>query len=190
MTHPAGTSAPPSAPFGYWVPPDPTPPPSAPADFRAAIADLRSPVAVVRAENGFALARGGTITIGPRPANALPVVAYLPPLRPDQLGDPTFLRDHALKYPYMTGAMANGIGSVEIVEAMSRAGMLGSFGAAGLSLERITPGHRPAAGEPRRRAVLREPDPQPERAGARDGDGRAVAREARPAGRGAAPTST
>ena len=37
----------------------------------------------------------------------------------------------------MTGAMANGIGSVEIVEAMGRAGMLGSFGAAGLSLERI-----------------------------------------------------
>jgi PfaD family protein len=37
----------------------------------------------------------------------------------------------------MTGAMANGIGSVEIVEAMGKAGMLGSFGAAGLSLERI-----------------------------------------------------
>jgi PfaD family protein len=32
--------------------------------------------------------------------------------------------------------MANGIGSVEIVEAMSRAGMLGFFGAAGLPLER------------------------------------------------------
>jgi PfaD family protein len=38
----------------------------------------------------------------------------------------------------MTGAMANGIGSVEVVEAMSRSGMLGSFGAAGLSVERIT----------------------------------------------------
>ena len=47
----------------------------------------------------------------------------------------------------MTGAMANGIGSVEIVEAMGRAGMLGIFGAAGLSLDRIDGGHRPAAGE-------------------------------------------
>jgi PfaD family protein len=61
----------------------------------------------------------------------------LPPLLPQQLGDPAFLHDHALKYAYMTGAMANGIGSVEIVEAMGRSGMLGSFGAAGLSLERI-----------------------------------------------------
>jgi PfaD family protein len=33
--------------------------------------------------------------------------------------------------------MANGIGSVAIVEAMSRAGMVGFFGAAGLSLQRI-----------------------------------------------------
>jgi PfaD family protein len=33
--------------------------------------------------------------------------------------------------------MANGIGSVEIVEAMARAGMLGFFGAAGLPIERI-----------------------------------------------------
>ena len=65
------------------------------------------------------------------------MAAYLPPLTPEQLGDPQFLRDHGLKYPYMTGAMANGIGSVEVVESMSRAGMLGSFGAAGLSLDRI-----------------------------------------------------
>jgi len=137
MTHLAGTSAPPSPSFGFWVSPDPTPPASAPAAFRAAIADLRTAVAVVQSEGGFALAPGGTISTGPRPPASLPVVAYLPPLGPEQLGDPTFLADHGLKYPYMTGAMANGIGSVEIVEAMSRAGMLGSFGAAGLSLERI-----------------------------------------------------
>ena len=33
----------------------------------------------------------------------------------------------------MSGAMANGIGSIEIVEAMGRQGFLGVFGAAGLS---------------------------------------------------------
>ena len=37
----------------------------------------------------------------------------------------------------MSGAMANGIGSVEIVEAMSRGGFLGVFGSAGLSLGAI-----------------------------------------------------
>lgn len=145
MTHPAGTRSPHSAPFGYWVRSGPGSLPDTPADFFAAIADLRSPVTVVRTESGFALATDGTVSIVPNsgglhspPAGALPVAAFLPPLLPTMLGDPTFIADHGLRYPYMTGAMANGIGSVEIVEAMSRAGMLGSFGAAGLSIDRIT----------------------------------------------------
>lgn len=138
MTHPAGTSPPFAAPLGYWVPPGPGSPADAPADFRAALGDLRSPVTVVRAERGFAVARDGTVTIGATPPGSLPVAAYLPPLPPDRLGDAAFRTAHGLKYPYMTGAMANGIGSAEIVEAMSRAGMLGSFGAAGLSIDRIT----------------------------------------------------
>jgi PfaD family protein len=38
-----------------------------------------------------------------------------------------------LRFAYVAGAMANGIGSVAIVEAMARAGMLAFFGAAGLA---------------------------------------------------------
>lgn len=63
--------------------------------------------------------------------------AAAPALPPENLGDASFRADHHLKYAYVAGAMANGIGSVEIVEAMARAGMLGFFGAAGLSLQRI-----------------------------------------------------
>src|SRR5207245_11574869 len=55
----------------------------------------------------------------------------------EQLGDPSFCEDHRLRYPYVAGAMANGIGSCEIVEEMGRAGMLAFFGAAGLSQERV-----------------------------------------------------
>lgn len=73
----------------------------------------------------------------PRDAAALPVIAYVPPLHPGQLGDPGFRRDHGLEYAYVAGAMANGITSVEMVEAVGRAGMLGFFGAAGLSIEAI-----------------------------------------------------
>src|SRR5439155_20926343 len=80
---------------------------------------------------------GGIVTLGSPGHGDYPVAAYLPPLAPEQLGDATFRSDHGLKFAYMTGAMANGIGSAEIVEAMAGAGMLGSFGAAGLSLERI-----------------------------------------------------
>ncbi len=60
------------------------------------------------------------------------VVAYLPPIPLHSLGDPSFCRDHGLRYAYVAGAMANGIASVELVEAMARTGMLGFFGAAGL----------------------------------------------------------
>ena len=67
----------------------------------------------------------------------LALLGVLPPVTPATLGDPAFLRAHGVRYPYMTGAMANGIGSADIVIAMGRAGMLGSFGAAGLSPERV-----------------------------------------------------
>jgi trans-AT polyketide synthase, acyltransferase and oxidoreductase domains len=63
--------------------------------------------------------------------------AYLPACRLEDLGDPSFRADHRLRYAYVAGAMANGIGSVEVVEAMSRAGMVGFFGAAGLPPARV-----------------------------------------------------
>ena len=65
------------------------------------------------------------------------VVGYLPAVLPEKLGDVSFRRAHGLRYAYVSGAMANGIGSVEIAQAMGRAGMLGIFGAAGLSLHQV-----------------------------------------------------
>lgn len=52
-------------------------------------------------------------------------------------GDRGFAETHGLKYSYMAGSMAHGISSVALVKAMAREGMLGSFGAAGLSLETV-----------------------------------------------------
>ena len=63
--------------------------------------------------------------------------AVAPPCSPEDLGDATFCRDVGIRYPYLSGSMANGIGSVEIVEAMGGAGLVGFFGAAGLSLAAI-----------------------------------------------------
>lgn len=134
MTHTAGTTGSPPA-IGHWTPGGAAPS-DAPDAFKAAIGELRAPVFVLRTDSGFAVAAGGSVALGGPGRH--PVAAYLPPLPPEHLGDPKFLSEHGLKYPYMTGAMANGIASAEIVEAMSRAGMLGSFGAAGLSLERIS----------------------------------------------------
>lgn len=67
----------------------------------------------------------------------LPLIGYTPPLRPEDLGDADFKRQFGLKYAYITGAMANGITSVEMVAAAGKAGMLGFFGSAGLDLKRV-----------------------------------------------------
>jgi PfaD family protein len=63
--------------------------------------------------------------------------AFVPAVRPEQLGDASFRADHGLRYAYLAGAMANGIGSPDVVAAMAHAGMLGFFGAAGLGLDRV-----------------------------------------------------
>ena len=55
----------------------------------------------------------------------------------ESLGDASFCQDYGLRYPYVGGAMAKGISSVAIVEALARAGMLGFFGAAGLLVEEV-----------------------------------------------------
>ncbi len=53
------------------------------------------------------------------------------------LGDPGFVETYGLGCAYMAGAMANAIASEEMVIALGRAGMLGSFGAGGLSPSRL-----------------------------------------------------
>nr|WP_250847043.1 PfaD family polyunsaturated fatty acid/polyketide biosynthesis protein [Aquisphaera insulae] len=65
------------------------------------------------------------------------VRAFVPAMPLEGLGDPTFREAHGTRYACMAGAMANGIASVELVEAMARGGMLGIFGAAGLTIENV-----------------------------------------------------
>ncbi len=61
----------------------------------------------------------------------------IPPLEIQQLGDPNFLQFHGVKYAYVTGAMAHGIASEELVIALGKEKILSSFGAGGLSPSRV-----------------------------------------------------
>jgi PfaD family protein len=63
--------------------------------------------------------------------------AYVPPMPLTALGDSGFMQTYVTRYAYYAGAMANGISSVEMVLALGKAGMMGSFGSAGLSPARI-----------------------------------------------------
>ncbi|MEM6704636.1 MAG: PfaD family polyunsaturated fatty acid/polyketide biosynthesis protein [Acidobacteriota bacterium] len=65
------------------------------------------------------------------------VIAQLPALYPEWLGDRSFTELHGVRFPYVAGAMANGIASTELVCAMANAGFLSFFGAAGLDPGRI-----------------------------------------------------
>jgi trans-AT polyketide synthase, acyltransferase and oxidoreductase domains len=110
-----------------------------PASISEAINDIFRPLYIVNTVKGAGLGRGGEAVIGPASQQKYPypVIGFVPPMHPENLGDPSFCVDHRLRYPYVSGGMAAGIGSEAIVEALARAGMLGFFGAAGLSLPRI-----------------------------------------------------
>jgi PfaD family protein len=69
--------------------------------------------------------------------NRLPIRVRVPAYPLENLGDASFRADHGLRLAYVAGAMANGIGSAEIVEAMARAGLLSFFGSAGLTLPAV-----------------------------------------------------
>lgn len=52
-------------------------------------------------------------------------------------GDNIFMERFGLKYPYIAGAMAKGISSIEMAEELSKTGCLANFGSAGLSNKEI-----------------------------------------------------
>lgn len=109
-----------------------------PAGIKAKLLDLEKPCYAVRVDGkiGFTnepdLYRANSAKTG----QVEPLIA-LPPLPPQQLGDPEFRAFHRVKYAYATGAMAGGISSEELVIALGREGILSSFGAGGLRPARL-----------------------------------------------------
>jgi PfaD family protein len=102
----------------------------------AACADVRATHHVLRDPRDGRLGLGREGALGTE-GNAWPVLASLPPLYPEWLGDRTFAEDHGTRFPYVAGAMANGIATVRLVAELAKHGFLGFFGAAGLSPGRV-----------------------------------------------------
>lgn len=104
-------------------------------DIAYLLSHLQHPVAILQGQAGWG------VGVGQLAVNAAEgswrVLGTLPAVSFQQLGDPSFCRQFGLKFPYVSGAMAAGIGSEAIVESMAREGMLGFFGAAGLSPQRV-----------------------------------------------------
>jgi PfaD family protein len=79
----------------------------------------------------------GVYTAGQHGAG-VPLVGTVPAVSAADLGDPSFCTTHGVRAAYVSGAMAGGISSPEIVIAMSKAGLIGFYGAGGLPMEVVT----------------------------------------------------
>lgn len=107
-------------------------------DLAQSLRRLHLPLFVANRDGvDFALSDGTFSLSWAKCADAQPLLGYAPPCLPEQLGDPSFCAELAIRYPYLGGSMAKGISSVAMVEALGRAGMLGFFGAAGLPLTTV-----------------------------------------------------
>ncbi len=59
-------------------------------------------------------------------------------ITPQELGHADFKKEYGLQYAYVTGGMAYGIASTDLVIAMAKAGFLSFFGTGGLPISEIT----------------------------------------------------
>jgi len=104
-----------------------------PEQIAQGIADFRRSVNVMQDASG----RVGISTSAGASTSSHTLLATLPPIYPEWLGDRSFQETHQLRFPYVGGAMANGITTTRMVIALAKAGMIGFFGAAGLPAEKV-----------------------------------------------------
>jgi len=102
--------------------------------IRHALLELDQPIWAVEEHGDIGLVTGGKPCLT---GNGPDVMGMAPALSMINLGDPSFCNTYGTMYPYCAGAMANGISSDEMVIALGKAGLMGSFGAGGVSLSRI-----------------------------------------------------
>ena len=124
-----------------WTPGN-TPVAFHPAELLARMEAVRSPATVVRdpASGASGLGLDGQLSFASPGVAAWPVLGQLPALYPEWLGNRSFGEVHGARFAYVQGAMANGIATTDMVIAMSKAGFLGFFGAAGLDPQRVSEG--------------------------------------------------
>lgn len=107
-------------------------------EIKAKLLNLDKYCYVVRFEGRLGITNEGYLCLSDNgKIGQLELVMAAPPLQIQQLGDPSFLDFHGVKYAYTTGAMAGGIASEELVIALGKERILSSFGAGGLSPSRV-----------------------------------------------------
>ncbi|WP_256478626.1 PfaD family polyunsaturated fatty acid/polyketide biosynthesis protein [Chroococcidiopsis sp. CCMEE 29] len=108
------------------------------AGIKAKLLNLDKACYILRSEGKIGITNEGYLSpFDNGKKSQVEMLGVVPPLAINQLGDPSFLEFHGVKYAYATGAMAHGIASEELVIALGKERILSSFGAGGLSHSRI-----------------------------------------------------
>jgi len=98
------------------------------------IRNFRQPALLIRNEGEGRVA--ATLDATGLPAG-WEVTGTLPPLYPEWLGGRVFNETHGTRFAYVVGEMARGIASTRLVIEAARGGVIGFFGAGGLSLGKV-----------------------------------------------------
>lgn len=105
-----------------------------------ALTEIRRPVAVVASAHGpRAVLLDGAGLLTPELMRQ-EVLAILPPIYPEWLGDRSFAATHGVRFPYVIGEMARGIATPRMTIEGVRAGVMAFYGSAGLDLATIEAG--------------------------------------------------
>ncbi|GAX34613.1 PfaD family polyunsaturated fatty acid/polyketide biosynthesis protein [Nodularia sp. NIES-3585] len=105
--------------------------------IKAKLLNLDKPCYIIRIEDKIGVSNEGELLHSQNGKIGQELLISVPAMQIQQLGDPNFLDFHHVKYAYTTGAMAHGIASEELVIALGQEKILSSFGAGGLSLDRV-----------------------------------------------------
>ncbi|MHB8818495.1 MAG: PfaD family polyunsaturated fatty acid/polyketide biosynthesis protein [Bellilinea sp.] len=107
-----------------------------PAGVRANLLAFAKPIYVLSDSRGIGTSNGGSAS---QNSNHSPetLLGTLPQFSPADLGNAAFRAEYGVRYAYYAGAMANAIASTQMVIALGKAGLMGSFGAAGVVPARL-----------------------------------------------------
>lgn len=106
--------------------------------IKAKLLDLEKSCYIVRSQGQIGVTQEGYWYPSENgKSSQVELLMAVPPIQIQQLGDPSFLSFHGVKSAYVTGAMAGGIASEEMVIALGKEKILSSFGAGGLSPSRL-----------------------------------------------------
>ena len=97
-------------------------------EFQSILKEIAIPFKIEMKEgsNGFNVVRGLAGTQSTKDTPEIPAIPI------EKLGDYGFRKTYGVRCAFYAGAMANAIASAEMVIALGKAGLMGSFGAAGL----------------------------------------------------------